>query len=88
MFIVQFNRMISLILLNLPKNTIGADYELYQYFSQVNKESKMNIIINVIKSIFKVSTVKDSGFKKSELNCNYTNNYYGDQYCQNSSKLR
>jgi hypothetical protein len=41
----------------------------------------MKKIINNIKNIF--NTTSD---KKSEVNCNYSNNYYGDQYCQANKK--
>lgn len=37
----------------------------------------MKNIINNIKTIF--NTTND---KKAKVNCNYSNNYYGDQYCQ------
>ena len=37
----------------------------------------MNSIINRIKTIFNVKT----NTQKS-LECNYANNYYGDQHCQ------
>ena len=42
---------------------------------QVNK---MKTIIENIKAIF--STKAD---KKESVTCNYSNNYYGDQVCQN-----
>jgi|GEM_PF-1786387 len=41
----------------------------------------MNSIINRIKTIFNTkSTVQTA------LECNYANNYYGDQHCQSKQK--
>ncbi|MGL1957713.1 MAG: hypothetical protein OCD00_10395 [Colwellia sp.] len=37
----------------------------------------MKTIFNNIKAIFNINTKK-----KALVNCNYANNYYGDQYCQ------
>ncbi|GAW96112.1 hypothetical protein MTCD1_01722 [Colwellia marinimaniae] len=41
----------------------------------------VSTVTSNIKLIFTVTSVK-----KSVLNCNYSNNYYGDQYCQQKSK--
>ena len=41
----------------------------------------MKKFFNYIKSILKVNSSK-----KEVVNCNYSNNYYGDQYCQTSIK--
>ena len=37
----------------------------------------MKKIYNRMKSIFNVAKNK-----KEQIKCNYSNNYYGDQYCQ------
>ena len=37
----------------------------------------MQTIINNIKAVFKTTTGKNEVVK-----CNYSNDYYGDQYCQ------
>jgi len=42
---------------------------------------KMKKIINNLKSIFNINPTN-----KEVINCNYSNNYYGDQYCQTSTK--
>lgn len=41
----------------------------------------MKNIINNLKAIFNASNEK-----KDDTNCNYSNNYYGDQYCQSKTK--
>jgi len=49
----------------------------------------MKTIINNIKSILNLHSHNQShGNKKSNVNCNYANNYYGDQLCQkNGNKV-
>lgn len=41
----------------------------------------MRNIINSIKAAFNLSSAKEK-----VVECNYANNYYGDQYCQTEAK--
>ena len=41
----------------------------------------MKNIVNTIKALFNLTNAK-----KQSINCNYSNNYYGDQQCQEKSK--
>ena len=43
-----------------------------------------NIMSKITKSIKLMFNVPSD--KKHRLNCNYSNNYYGDQYCQSKGK--
>ncbi|SFC74399.1 hypothetical protein SAMN02745724_02425 [Pseudoalteromonas denitrificans DSM 6059] len=41
----------------------------------------MESILNKLKSILN-STIKNNVSEQKDADCNYSNNYYGDQYCQ------
>jgi len=43
----------------------------------------MKNILNKLKSIVNLINANS---KKEAVNCNYSNNYYGDQYCQKGIK--
>ena len=49
--------------------------------SLINKVFNMKIFINILRAAFNLASVK-----KEVVNCNYPNNYYGDQYCQTQVK--
>ncbi|MBL4911236.1 MAG: hypothetical protein JKX78_14645 [Alteromonadaceae bacterium] len=42
----------------------------------------MKTIFNYIKSIFNLNQASNNQDSNELVNCNYANNYYGDQYCQ------
>jgi hypothetical protein len=48
----------------------------------------MKNTINYIRKAFNLSNSNSNlvNNEKEELSCNYSNNYYGDQYCQAKTK--